>query len=276
MKFSVLLSLGFAFSCLVAPDSFARVPGKCENLHWQPNQIYTVKAALHHGTHIILPEKIMGNPITGNIDLWQVEGQGNHVFIKPTTTEKEGAQTTMTVIDRNNKSYDFLLQRVDKNPDVCLQIELDGDFIQGSTLSGYRSPQEQMNFLLQEKVASLQEQVIASNHRARDLAGESLQKYRSYIYTRYKWSGGRGFLGKDIVSDVWDDGRFTFVRLFDDNRGTMTVMAKVDGSEEFIEYGYDAENKIYQISGIFPEFIMKYGDSKVEIERQDNVSNGSY
>ena len=48
---------------------------------------------------------------------------------------------------------------------------------------------------------------------------EVLERYRSHIYTRYEWGEASVFKGKALVSDVFDDGRFTYIRVVPDHRG---------------------------------------------------------
>ena len=82
-------------------------------------------------------------------------------------------------------------------------------------------------------------------------------------------------MGKELISDVYDDGRFTFIRFVGGNRGLLAVTAEIDGKKELIEYKKDSTD-IYKICGIYPEFVLKYGKSKVNIKRKDNLGNGTY
>jgi hypothetical protein len=103
-----------------------------------------------------------------------------------------------------------------------------------------------------------------------------ITKYRAMIYTRYEWSAGMGFKGGDLVTDVWDDGRFTFIRVKEDHRGMLAAKAEVDGQEEVLEYKPDSNN-VYKISGIYPKFTLVYDKkNKVSVTRRDNQSNGVY
>ena len=106
---------------------------------------------------------------------------------------------------------------------------------------------------------------------------DALRRYRYQIYSRYDWgSGGNSFIGKDFISDVYDDGRFTYIRVNKQNRGLMMIEAELDGQIEMIEAKYDTLNKMYTVSGIFPQFTMKYGKAKVDIRRDDNEAAGVY
>jgi type IV secretory pathway VirB9-like protein len=87
------------------------------------------------------------------------------------------------------------------------------------------------------------------------------------IYARYEW--------KEPVTDVYDDGRFTYIRFKKDNRGLLAVTAEIDDKMEMVQYELDSEN-VYSVAGIFPKFILKYGQTKVTVTRKDNLSNGVY
>ena len=103
---------------------------------------------------------------------------------------------------------------------------------------------------------------------------EALKQYRKEVFTGYQWTNAKGFFaegagdGKGVIDSVYDDGRFTHVRLTRANRGLMSVEADLDGKTEMLEYSYDAPTKVYTISGIFPKFIMKTGESSVTISRK--------
>lgn len=269
-------------ACLSATSLsvFADEIGYCKKIYWNPDRVYPVKAAMNRATHVILPEDMVGNPITGNQDLWVVEGQRTHLFVKPTSEAEEGRETTVSIIGQSNTSYEFLFRRVNERPDVCVRIIHQGGLIQGDTISSYRTQEEKTNSIMQKRVSALEDEVQQerkkASEQAKKAAEDALQKYRSHIYTRYGWSQGMGFLGKNAVSDIWDDGRFTYIRLNTDNKGLLTVTAKVDGKEEYIEYKYDSDAKIYKIAGIYPEFKLMYGKSNITVKREDNVTTGGY
>ena len=152
----------------------------------------------------------------------------------------------------------------------------DGGLIQGGALAQWQPPQTQENGQLRQQVAQLQEALLKEQGQTRQQIENAMMEYRHYIYTRYDWDNGSGFMGQDIVSDVWDDGRWTYVRVLADNKGLLTVAGLVDGKKELIEYQYDRKNKIYKIVGIYPELFLKYGESEITVERDDNRTAGAF
>ena len=114
--FIISILLIFSFVALVQASE-----KNCKTIKWRKGKVYVIKGAMYRGTHIILPEKLLQPPICAN-ELWTCDGQLNHVLVMPNTAEKEGAEASMTVITETNTSYDFILKRVDQNPDTCVII----------------------------------------------------------------------------------------------------------------------------------------------------------
>jgi len=242
----------------------------CSTIQWQPNRVYAIHARLHHAIHIVLPEPASGKPVVGNPDLWQVDGQSTHVFIKPTNADSpEGSSTSLTIVGQSNTSYDFIARRVANiaAADECVYINRDGGLIGSGT--DWRTGEERRVEQLQKQVDSMQQQVAASRDAADRKALDAVHEYRGRVFTGYKWGNGSGFLGKNVVSDVWDDGRFTFIRIDQDNKGLMQVTASVDGKDELIEYDYDSTKKLYTLAGLYPELTLHYDKSTIKITRHD-------
>jgi type IV secretory pathway VirB9-like protein len=233
---------------------------------------------MYQGTHITLPDRLMLNPVAGDGALWTVEGNGHHIMVQPNSAEPEGRESTLTLIDQSNTSYHFKLRRVSNNPDTCVTVKKAEKFFkkaQGQGGRNYQTPKEREQAALKIKIEQLQQALKEEKQQSEKRIDDILKKYRSFIYTRYKWTEGMGFKGSKLVTDVYDDGRFTFIRVVPDQRGVLAVSAKIDGKQEMIQYNLDSDS-IYKISGIYPEFNLQYGKSKVKITRKDNKSNGAY
>jgi hypothetical protein len=268
IRWTILLS-GSAFAGHVLAADVA----PCATIRYEPNRIYVVQARLNHATHVILPESMAGKPVTGNPDLWSVDGQSTHLFIKPTSADTaDGAGTTVTVVGISNTSYDFEVRRVAKGGDLCVRVVAEGPL----SLAGadWKTGDERRVQSLEEQLTNAQQQLVGARADADKKALSALGEYQGRIYTQYEWGKGKGFLGKDVISDVWDDGRFTYVRVLQDNRGVMQVSARVDGKLELIEYDYDSAKKIYTIAGLYPELRLSYGKSSIVVKRADNSSAG--
>jgi len=260
--------------CFV-PGVYADDAGGCKTINFKEGRVYVIKAALYKGTHITLPERLMLDPIPGNTALWNVEGNGHHVMVQPNSSQPQARETTLTLITEDNTSYNFLLRRVAKDPDICVTIKKGASFFQGAKVGSYKTPNERENMILEKQLSELQNALEQEKTRTERITDDLLRKYRSFIYTRYNWSKGTGFKGENLISDVYDDGRFTFIRVVPDQRGVLAVTAEIDGKDEMIEYQLDS-GRIYRISGIYPKVTLKYGASMVTVTRKDNQSNGVY
>ena len=251
----------------------------CETVQVKEGKVYTIKTALYKGTHIQLPERLIFPPQAGNGDLWTVEGEGHHIMVQPNTSEPEGKKTNLTLITESNTAYHFNLIRVQfDQAHTCVIIKKAQKFL-GTSLSvrgTYQTPDDLAKIQYQKQIRQLQTQIKKEKGLNQERMDAMIAKYRSMTYTRYDWNKGRGFKGTNLVTDVFDDGRWTFIRVTPDHRGLLTVKAKIDGKEEVLEYKTDSDY-LYKISGIYPEFTLVYGKkNKIEITRRDNHTNGTY
>jgi type IV secretory pathway VirB9-like protein len=267
------------FSSLLLVTSFllgnahAADVSPCSTIRYEPNRVYTVRARLNHATHIILPEPMNGKPVTGNPELWAVDGQSTHLFIKPTTADAaDGAGTTVTVVGTSNTSYDLEVKRVATGGDLCVRITKDGTLISSDT--DWKTLEERRVSTLNSQVTTLQEQLATVSKDQDKRALGAVREYQSRIYTQYEWSKGKGFIGENFISDIWDDGRFTYVRVTQDNKGIMQVSAMVDGKKELIDYDYDSSKRMYTLSGLFPQLTLAYGKSSITVDRANNKTAG--
>lgn len=275
MKYIILTLIILSFNTLAKGS----IP--CKEISWIPNQVYYVNSKLHTSTHIILPEPMQGQPVNGNPSLWAVAGENIHLFIKPKNYgNTEGKSTTVTVVSSNNNSYDFIVNRVNKDPDVCIKITqenyVNNHKKNGIGQNGWLTEQEKKIDYLSNNVSELslqlQHQKISNKQKTLD----TLAQYRANIYTGYSWTKGKGFSNKDVVSDVWDDGRFTYIRLRLDNKGIFSLHGYISNKPEMLEADYDSDTKIYTVAGLYRKFDLVYDKSKVTIERDNDKTSGGY
>ncbi|WP_169697914.1 TrbG/VirB9 family P-type conjugative transfer protein [Methylophaga nitratireducenticrescens] len=279
MKRTILKSMLLAAPILAsgAASNVALADGvsACRTIQWQPYEVYHIKSSLHQRTHVILPEPIQGTPVPGNPQLWDIDGENIHLFVKPKNYgNQEGERTTVTAISTTNTSYDFLVTRVKSGADVCVRIVQDNFQPEGKK-HGWKTQVERENEHLETELAMMRNSIAAERGQLNERVLAGINKYKTNIYTGYKWNGSGGFLGDNSVSDVWDDGRFTYVRLRSSAKGIMQITAMVDGKEEVVDYDFDSNNNLFTISGLFPEFIMRYDDAQMTITREDSATHGS-
>lgn len=279
MKRASLIAMAIIFLLTASGHAAER---RCKSINQKKGKVYTIKAALHKATHIQLPERLMLPPEGGDRDLWDIAGQGHHVMVKPNSAEPQGAKTNLVLVTESNTAYHFELVRVPFNQAYsCVEIKDAAPFFKnaeaGNDFRGnYRTREEMAQMDLEQQILSLEQALAKERKMNTERIDAVISKYRSMIYTRYSWSEGMGFKGSNLITDVWDDGRFTFIRVKPDHRGMLAAKAEIDGKEEMLEYKPDSEY-MYKISGIFPKFTLVYGEkNKVTVKRKDNQSNGVY
>ena len=271
MKKIISLSTLLIISFFIITEIYAQDPESCRTIYHKEGKIYEIKAAMYNGTYIKLPTKMLIDPVVGDSGLWTVEGDGHHVMVQPNSAHPLGKRSTLTLVDSQNISYNFKMVRVDQEEvfDTCITLKTNPKFFKGGKLSTYQTPEELVDKIQKQKIKELErrlkEEVASSEKKIDGL----LKKYRTFIYTRYGWKN------YNTVTDVYDDGRFTFIRLKPGHKGLLAVNAKVDNKKEMIEWKPQSET-LYRISGIYSEFELKYGKSLVSVKRLDNQSNGVY
>ena len=238
---------------------------QCRLVNHEQHKFVRIKSRLHHGTHIELPEILIARPVTGNRDLWDVEGENRHIFVKPNDAgTKEGGSTTITAVSRSNRAYHFMVERSDDDFDLCVVVTHDGEFLPEGAFSGFARRADEHTALYREQLDALQLRLDEEQQNAADRVSAALDEYRMQLFTGYHWKGGRPPYGKDLVSDVYDDGRFTYIRVRHNLEGAMSLFADNNGREHFIEYRYDEDRCMYIVTGIFNRIYMK-ADARTQI-----------
>jgi|JI10StandDraft_1071094.scaffolds.fasta_scaffold42960_3 type IV secretory pathway VirB9-like protein len=234
---------------------------QCKIINWVGNRVYTIKGSMNMGTHIVFPEASI-DVVVGNKSLWTEEHEANHVFIKPNTNKSDGEQTTLTYIGESNASYEFIIKRVSDSENVpCVVITRNGKMLNYTAWNNYKNKDKEVIKYLATQFGQQKKQIISQQQNA-------LDKYRGSIYTGYKWNSSGSWFGNNFVSDVYDDGRWTYVRVSNDNKGVMSIYGVLNSKKTILEFSYDESTKLYRISGIYPQIILAYGKDSVTITRQ--------
>lgn len=280
MKLKYLL-ISLAVSSLTSNVSLAE---SCQKIEHHVGQQQTVYASLNHYTHIILPKNLLPNtkPLVGNPDLWTAEHAGPHIWIKPKSALKPGKSTSVSVVDSDKNSYDFTVKRILGVDIPCYELVVANQTINdlktalSTNNGGSGVSNDAISIALNEQKQRLSEKF--TNER-KDAVIRALRAYRFHIYTRYRWEHideDDAFIGNDLISDVYDDGRFTYIRVHRDNKGLMTIKAKLNGQSEIVDFDFDPVSKIYTVSGIYPKFTLQYADTTLDVMRANNKTRGDY
>lgn len=255
----------------------------CRVIHWKPDSVLQINSALYLGTRVELPADNLIPPVSSS-ELWNAEGAANQVMIKPNSDTEQGKSGIIRIWTTDGSSYDVVANRASQNQnDVCVKIVADGMFFtpgardalnsQSSNIARGAAASGQQVQMLQQQLARQKQESQAQRQKA---VYEALRRFRYHVYTGYTWNQGKGFEAEGLVTDVYDDGRFTYIRLDKPNRGLMSVETVIGGKTAVVPTKYDDAYGMYVISGIYPSFSLKMDESKMSIERKDNKTLGEF
>lgn len=232
----------------------------CQIIYAQPNHRYFITSSINFGTHMIFPENSV-DVVVGSKELWDQAHSMNHVFIKPNSNEKEGEATTLTFISESNNSYDFIVQRVPyEKVNTCVVIKRNNSLLNETTWNNFSMKNERMKNFFAMQLAEQKKQMA-------DQQRSAMEKYRANIYTNYTWPRKAGLLGHAYISDVYDDRRWTYVRVAQDSVPIMAIYGVLNGKKNLLEFTYDAITREYRVPGIYDGITIAYNGMKIPIKR---------
>lgn len=236
----------------------------CRTVNWQRGDIIRLQAQPYKQVHVALPENGI-DVIMGDKELWALDWINNRIFIKPTSRSSEGRSTTITAIGQSGNSYEFLVSRVPEGAEIshCVYINGDQGLINRNAWTQAAAVGAGSESAARE-LRDLRERNDNADRQARD----SMKAYRKKLNSNYTWRSGvfSRWNGGDVES-VYDDGRFTYVRMKEGGQGLVSITGEVDGKPMLLEYSYDAPTRTYQVSGIFPKFTLRSGEQSLAITR---------
>ncbi|WP_178306559.1 TrbG/VirB9 family P-type conjugative transfer protein [Vibrio algicola] len=274
-----------ALLTILVCSPFAHAQKRCTPLYYKSGQVITVHSALNLGTRIQLPANLITPPLVSNANLWDVEGiQGtNQIVVKPNSNESSGAQTMIYAYTDNGLAFDINMVRTTSTKnEACAIINISHQQAskhQTQDLQSFIAASYQSSNNTEAQVLALRHQLqqerIGNKKKVTDGVMAALRKYRYHIYTRYKYDEGAEFVGNNTISDVYDDGRFTYIRLANPNRGVLSVETMIGGKNAIAPVKYDDAYGMYRITGIYPKFTLRIDDVKIIVTRSDNSSHGA-
>ncbi|MEJ3625915.1 TrbG/VirB9 family P-type conjugative transfer protein [Vibrio vulnificus] len=272
-----------ALCLLVSTPSYSTT---CKPVKHKNGEIITVYSAPLLGGRIQLPSNLVATPLVSNNHLWDVDGLkgSNQIFLKPNSQADEGKSTMIFATTEDGKVYDILASRVSaKQNQACVIVS------SGSPIFNDQQQRDLSQFMTarlpsatqhdQREIQRLQAELVTtqaqSNDRVNKAVVEALQKYQYRIYTRYEWNEGTDFVGRDTISDVYDDGQFTYLRLSNPNRGILSVETVIGGKRAIAPTRYIDSYGMYKVTGIYPRFTLRIDDVTIEVNRRDNRTKGN-
>ncbi len=251
----------------------------CEKIIAKKGTVYNINSNIDVGTRIVFPAIITEHMVSLGGELWDVKSSGKNIWVRPKTEVLEGNKTGMTVIVKRGSrktTYDFIVNSAKKVKKSCYIISnyipkvvkkrsktknIDNKLIQEIT-QNYEKKILILKKLHTKKLHNMHRQFKA---QAQDLISDFT--YR--INTAYEWSSG-DISYPQIVQAVYDDGRFTYLRIKTTGYGLPSVVG-ISGNEKFVlQSEYDDLTGVFSIQGLYDGFLVKYDRKELIVKRMGN------
>jgi type IV secretion system protein VirB9 len=220
-----------------------------ETYDYAPEKVYQVRTGLGITTQIALdPDEVVTDFSTGFSSGWELTRRDNVFYLKPKNVDVD----TNLVIRTATHSYLFELRVVSTNWKSLDQARRDG--VQYRILFAYPADARFAAAPAAPPAPALQARL--DPHRRYNFA------YDVATTTRERW----------LVPDaVYDDGRFTYIRLQDvDGMPTSNFPAvfgrEREQSEDFV-VNTTVEGDALVVHGTYPYLVLRHGDSVVGLRR---------
>lgn len=241
---------------------------QCTNISYAKGNIYEIETSLYKHTHVTLPEDAL-DVIWTTPELWKVDWKGSSVFVKPTTSLPDGQETTLSIIGKYGNRYEFLVKRKKSLPVHCYNVVTSMPMIHTTKQQNTDSKdanQSAVIIALQNELAALKATSDQAKKDAERAAKDAMRLYKTTLYTDYTWPKPT-FAGQGGIDSVWDDGRFTFIRVAKNSKTLLVVQGEIDGKKHMLDAPFDPATDIYTINGIFPKLVMRANDQEIVITR---------
>ena len=258
MKSKYPINIAAALLSAVAFSSFA---SNCTILNYQNGDVVDVKSSFNLGSRIQLPSKLIRLPVVTNARKWNVGGDigSNQIVIAPDSLDKDAGTVMVFAFTEDGKVYDIKAKRVpEKEHQACVIVDKRPRFFYAPAVELKAQPKVVKLDTPPPPLVKTPAKVMPEL--------EKEDKFKSVIFTRYDWNEAIRFVGNNYLSDVYDDGRKTFIRLAKENQGILTVSAHVNGRNVEIPVR-EVEPQLLAVNGVYSSFVVHAGNTKIPVTR---------
>lgn len=245
----------------------------CRAILLPPGTRETVQAHINVGTRIQFPATIK----TFQVDtpgLWDVSAKDDSLFVRPKTGDINAAATGISVFLITGRKYDFVARRSEDIPHRCVLVAaLPGDPSASSALASVKATRPQsLRPVMKPSNDSLMvagQQVAEMRRQMEAQARDRIKEFQYAINTRYAWAGGgKSADAQNLIDAVYDDGRFTYVRITTSAFGLPAVAGILGDKDVLLQYSYDDLTGVFTVQGLYDRLRVRLGNHQIDILRQ--------
>lgn len=245
----------------------------CRAILLPPGTRETVQAHINVGTRIQFPAAIK----TFQVDtpgLWDVSAKEDSLFVRPKTGDANAAATGISVFLITGRKYDFVARRSDDIPHRCVLVtEVPADPVAGSNLAALKAARQPppRSVMKPSDYAQVQagQQLAEMRRQMEAQARDRIKEFQYAINTRYAWAGsGKSTDDQNLIDAVYDDGRFTYVRITTSAFGLPAVAGVLGDKDVLLQYSYDDLTGVFTVQGLYDRLRVRLGNHQIDILRQ--------
>lgn len=260
----------------LAADPFAQAASlaACRAMTLPPGTRETVLAHINVGTRVQFPTAIK----TFQVDtpgLWDVSAKDDSLFVRPKTADAKAAATGISVFLITGRKYDFIARRSDDIPHRCVLVAaFPGDPLPGQTLSAAKAAQPpsfraEARQPREAQIAAAAQQLAEMRRQIEAQARDRIKEFQYAINTRYAWAGsGKSSDDQNLIDAVYDDGRFTYIRITTSAFGLPAVAGVLGDRDVLLQYSYDDLTGVFTVQGLYDRLRVRLGNHQIDILRQ--------
>lgn len=222
---------------------------RIQYVNYNPDDVVVIRSKVGRAVLVQLAEdeRLSGDSkglAAGNTGAWALNVSGNNIFFKP----KVASPQTNLLVTTNKRTYAFDLQMSGKN----------------------RPPTYILRFRYPDEISRQKNKAERRRREARTL--NNLHPDKSHGFRNFDYWG---FGSKALApSEMWDDGRFTYLK-FDDAREMPTVFkVSSDGSESTVNS--HMANDTLVIHGTSAFFHLRLGKKVLGVKNRSYDSKGKF
>jgi type IV secretion system protein VirB9 len=231
MRHAVLLCGFLAVNALAQAETVPmgmRADARIKNVAYNADDVVKVVGHYGYSTDIVFAAyEEIENLAAGDSVAWEIAPVGNHLFVKP---RESNAVTNMTVVT-NRRTYEFSLDA--REAKVASRADDSSMFFQVR----FRYPDDEAALLKAETETHRKEAESARMQAILDAPAVP----RNWDY----WACGK----RDLwPTEVYDDGRFTYLRFPNSQELPAVFMTNADGTESLANGGMHGDQYVMQVT----------------------------